>query len=169
MDYPATLTYLNTLVNYEQLPTQSGLRERRLERMHALLQALGNPHERFRAIHVAGTKGKGSVSVMAYSALSRCGVRAGLYTSPHLESVRERMRVCPSDRGSEWISEPEVADGVSRLRAAIERTSVDGGPVTYFEALTALAFDHFARRGVRWAVVEVGLGGRLDADRKSVV
>ena len=157
MNYYSAIAYLDSLVNYERLPNQGGIRERRLERMRALLDALGNPQERFRIIHVAGTKGKGSVCAMLHAVLRQCEVPAGLYTSPHLDSVRERIRI-EAD-----ISEPHFAEGVQRVQQAIEQTTPAGGPVTYFEALTALAFDYFARQQVRWAVVEVGLGGRLDA------
>src|SRR3989338_230668 len=141
MDYFTALGYLDTLVNYEQLPSQAGLRERRLERMQALLAAMGNPEERFRVIHVAGTKGKGSVCAMLYAVLRQCETSVGLYTSPHLESVRERIRV--SSGGFEIddrITEDDFADGILRVQDAVERTSAAHGPVTYFEALTALAF-----------------------------
>jgi len=163
MEFPEALAFLNSLVNYERLPQQGGLRERRLARMQQVLQALGNPHDHLRVIHVAGTKGKGSVSAMLYTVLAQCGVRTGLFTSPHLDSVLERVRVTPSDGESDWIAEGEFAEGMRRVRQAIEATELTGGPLTYFEALTALAFDYFARCGVQWAILEVGLGGRLDA------
>ena len=163
MNYSSAVAYLDSLVNYERLPNQQGLRERRLERMHSLLDALGNPHERLRIIHVAGTKGKGSVCAMLYTVLRRCDVAVGLYTSPHLEDLRERIRVTPPEGIADWISEGALAEGIARVRSAIDATTLAGGPVTYFEALTAVALDYFARRGARWAILEVGLGGRLDA------
>ena len=133
MDYFTALGYLDTLVNYEQLPSQAGLRERRLERMQALLAAMGNPEERFRVIHVAGTKGKGSVCAMLYAVLRQCETSVGLYTSPHLESVRERIRV--SSGGFEIddrITEDDFADGIRRVQDAVERTSAAHGPVPPF-------------------------------------
>jgi dihydrofolate synthase/folylpolyglutamate synthase len=119
----------------------------------ALLRSLGNPHEVMPAIHVGGTNGKGSVSTLIAAALREAGWRVGLYTSPHLVSFRERIQV-----DGVPISEEAVAMWTSRLLSPIlERKA------TFFEATTALAFADFAARGVEIAVVEVGLGGRLDS------
>jgi dihydrofolate synthase/folylpolyglutamate synthase len=119
----------------------------------ALLQSLGNPHEVVPAIHVGGTNGKGSVCTLLAAALRETGRRVGLYTSPHLVSFRERIRVDDVP-----VSEPAVAMWTDRLRPLVlERRA------TFFEATTAIAFADFAARGAEIAVIEVGLGGRLDS------
>lgn len=130
-----------------------------LERTQELLAGVGDPHRLFRSVHVAGTNGKGSVAAMTAAALleaARGGGASGpigLYTSPHLVSFNERIRIDGAP-----ASDDLVASAASRLRPDIERTGA-----TFFEATTALAFLCFAEAGVRTAVVEVGLGGRLDA------
>jgi len=124
-----------------------------LERVEALLEALGHPERRYEIVQVGGTNGKGSVAVMVASILKAAGRRVGLYTSPHLCSFRERIRV-----DGRAISEDDVADAVEALGTLVARLDA-----TMFEAVTALALDHFAREGVEWAVLEVGMGGRLDA------
>jgi dihydrofolate synthase / folylpolyglutamate synthase len=132
-----------------------------LEVISALLERLGHPERRFPSIHVTGSKGKGSVAVMAQAILTAHGVPTGLFTSPHLESYRERIR---ADGTS--ISPDEVVRGVAKVEDAahdLERSGrIDRAP-TFFEVTTALAFDWFADLRVRAAVVEVGIGGRLDA------
>jgi len=124
-----------------------------LERIEGLLDALGRPEQRYRLVQVGGTNGKGSVSAMLAAILRSAGHRVGLYTSPHLVSFRERIRV-----DGEPISEDGVVDGVEALGTLVARFDA-----TTFEATTALALDHFAREAVDVAVLEVGLGGRLDA------
>jgi dihydrofolate synthase/folylpolyglutamate synthase len=124
-----------------------------LERMEALLDALGHPEERYRLVQVGGTNGKGSVAAMLATVLRRAGRRVGLYTSPHLVSFRERIRI-----DGEAIAEDAVVDGVDALGTLVARLDA-----SVFEATTALALDHFAREAVDVAVLEVGLGGRLDA------
>jgi len=119
----------------------------------ALLESLGDPHEVMPSIHIGGTNGKGSVVTLVAGALREAGWRVGVYTSPHLVSFRERIRV-----GDVPISEDAVAMWTERLRPLIlERKA------TFFEASTAIAFADFAARGAEIAVVEVGLGGRLDS------
>jgi len=124
-----------------------------LERIETLLAALGHPEERYRIVQVGGTNGKGSAAVMLAAALRAAGRRVGLYTSPHLVSFRERIRVDAAP-----IPEDAVADGVEALGTLVARLDA-----TMFETTTALALDHFAREAVEVAVLEVGLGGRLDA------
>jgi dihydrofolate synthase/folylpolyglutamate synthase len=124
-----------------------------LETTRALLAELGDPHEVFPVIHVGGTNGKGSVSTLVAGALSEMGCRVGLYTSPHLVSFRERIQV-----DGVPISEAAVAAWCSRLEPLIRERQA-----TFFEAGTAIALADFAARGVDIAVVEVGLGGRLDS------
>lgn len=132
-----------------------------LETMHALTAALGQPQRAFAALTIAGTNGKGSVAAYVDAVLRAGGVAAGRYTSPHLVRVHERITA-----GGREIRGPDLEDSVGAVRRAAE-TLVAGGVLrdhpTYFEALTAAAFDHFRRRAVRVAVLEVGLGGRLDA------
>ena len=121
--------------------------------IQALLDAVGNPESRMRLVQIGGTNGKGSASAMLAAMLHAAGLRTGLYTSPHLRSVRERIRV-----DGRCIAEDDLADGVDALGTLFARLDA-----TVFEATTALALDHFARAGVEVAVLEVGLGGRLDA------
>jgi dihydrofolate synthase/folylpolyglutamate synthase len=126
-----------------------------LDNTYRLLESIGNPHQRLRFIHVAGTNGKGSVCAMMDSCLRAAGHRTGLYTSPHLVDFRERIRV-----DGVKISEQETADGLTRLREAAE--TWDHKP-TFFELSTVLAFDHFERAGCDVVVLETGMGGRLDS------
>ncbi len=124
-----------------------------LDTTRRLLEAAGHPERQFLAIHVGGTNGKGSVSTLIAAALREHGIRTGLYTSPHLVSFRERIAV-----EGVPISRDAVVAWTEHLRPAIEETGA-----TFFEATTAIAFADFAARGVEVAVVEVGLGGRLDS------
>jgi dihydrofolate synthase / folylpolyglutamate synthase len=124
-----------------------------LERIEALLDAIGRPEQSFTIAQVAGTNGKGSISAMLAAILQSSGRRVGLYTSPHLRHYRERIRV-----DGRPISESDFVDGVEALGTQIARLDA-----TVFEAGTALALDHFCRERVDVAVLEVGLGGRLDA------
>ncbi|HEY3765476.1 MAG TPA: cyanophycin synthetase [Gaiellales bacterium] len=123
-----------------------------LERMHGLLDRLGNPERAFDAIHVVGTNGKGSTTLFAEALLVAEGIAVGAYLSPHLTSFRERIRI-----GGAEIEPAAYERAVLRVREAV------GRDITQFEALTGAAFTAFASAGVRWAVVEAGLGGRLDA------
>lgn len=126
-----------------------------LGRMEKFLAFIGNPEKRFRSVHVAGSKGKGSTAAMVESILRKAGYRTGLYTSPHLVRFNERVRV----NGLE-ISDRRLVALVAELRREMENSGIN---LTYFEFVTALAFRHFADSGVDFAVVEAGLGGRLDA------
>ncbi|MBL8046364.1 MAG: bifunctional folylpolyglutamate synthase/dihydrofolate synthase [Anaerolineales bacterium] len=125
-----------------------------LSRMRALMALLGNPQDRYRTLHVAGSKGKGSVSAMCASGLMAAGYKTGLYTSPHLQDFRERIQL-----NGEYISEADLVAVVRRLQELAPQ--VPG--ITTFELNTALAFEYFARQAVDVGVIEVGLGGRLDA------
>ncbi len=124
-----------------------------LDRTLDLLERLGNPERAFESIHIAGTNGKGSVACFLHSILCQEGLVTGLFTSPHLVSYRERFRI-----DGEAIGRSELASLVTELKPMIIKTNV-----TYFEATTALAFEYFRRRSVDIAVVEVGMGGRLDS------
>ena len=128
-----------------------------LERMEGLLAALGNPERSLRCLHVAGTNGKGSVCAFAESVLRASGHRTGLYTSPHLVRFAERIRINGAEADGSLLEE-----GIGRLQKATEGWSEKEMP-TYFELVTALAFDLFARADLDVVVLETGLGGRLDA------
>jgi dihydrofolate synthase/folylpolyglutamate synthase len=155
MTYAAAVRFLYTLGN-EVKGAKLGL-----ERIEGLLEALGRPHDPFHSVHIAGTNGKGSTAVMIESGLRAAGRRTGLYTSPHLLRLNERVQVA-----GEPVSDEDFAASWETVRAAVERLlatgSLDNHP-SFFECVTALAFQRFAAAGVEWAVVEVGLGGRLDA------
>jgi dihydrofolate synthase/folylpolyglutamate synthase len=153
--YQDALDYIFSFVNYERQARYAyNAVTFSLQRMEELLERLGNPQHAFRSIHIAGTKGKGSTSVMVESVLRTAGYRTGLYTSPHLHTFRERVRL-----NGALMSKQDLIEVLDRIRPAVEATP----GVTAFEIMTALAFVYFAERGVEWAVLEVGLGGRLDA------
>ena len=152
MTYQGALSYLNSFLNYEQITAYHYPEAFSLDRMERFLERLGNPHQRYPSLHVAGTKGKGSTCAFAASILSSAGLKVGLYTSPHLISFRERMRI-----DGEPISESGLAEVVEQIRP------VASEDLTFFEVTTACAFLYFAQANVDVAVIEVGLGGRLDA------
>src|ERR1700731_2563319 len=127
----------------------------KLERMEAALEVIGNPHRKLRAVHIAGTKGKGSVAAMVDSCLRAAGYRCGLYTKPHLVNLTERTRI----NGAEMPA-ALMLEYITRLRDIYERT---GLALTFFEFTVALMFLYFAEAGVEVAVIETGLGGRLDS------
>ena len=145
MNYEETLQYLFDLERF-------GIKLD-LSNITSILGGLGNPHLDFPSIHVAGTNGKGSVAAMLHSILCESGYKTGLYTSPHLIDFRERIRVW-----RELIEKDFILDFVHRLK-----TDIDKEHFTFFEVTTALAFDYFAQSKVDLAVIETGLGGRLDA------
>lgn len=153
--YQAALDYLYSFVDYSLTHQQNLAPENfDLSRMQALMAALGNPERSYPTIHVAGTKGKGSVSAFCASALQEAGFVTGLYTSPHLRDFEERIQI-----NGKPISRDEFVYITNKIKPYIA-----GIPrLTTFEISTALAFWHFARQEVEIAVIEVGLGGRLDA------
>ena len=137
----------------------------KLNRMRDLLHRLGNPQAGLPIVHVAGTKGKGSTAAMIAAVLSAAGRRTGLFTSPHLDRVEERIAI-----DGQPCSAEELADLINAVRPAVEamdRAAAESDPPehgpTYFEIITAMALLHFARRNAAAAVLEVGLGGRLDS------
>jgi dihydrofolate synthase/folylpolyglutamate synthase len=157
------LEFLYGRINYERTSMPSGGQELKLERMRDLLSRLGNPQLSLPCIHVAGTKGKGSTAVMFSSVAGAAGIRTGLFTSPHLHAIEERIAIDGSP-----IPTKEFLDRLDQVRdsvIAVDRRWADtpwSGP-TFFEILTAVAFLYFQRAGVQLAVMEVGLGGRLDS------
>ncbi len=125
-----------------------------LSKTENLLKGMGNPEKGLRFIHIAGTNGKGSVATYLSSILEQAGYRVGVYTSPHLVSFRERIRIC-----SEYISQSDVVALVDMVKEVMSEKE----PPTFFEAVTAMAIKYFAYRGVDIAIMETGMGGRLDA------
>ncbi len=143
---------INYLYNLQKHGIKLGL-----EKPKKILSAIGNPHKEFRSIHVAGTNGKGSVSAMISSILISHGFKVGLFTSPHLVSFTERIKINNKD-----ISESDVIKLTEEIRSVIQDKDEIPDP-TFFEFVTAMAFLYFSRNSVDWAVIETGMGGRLDA------
>ena len=148
------------LADFERSHHSPAHSEFHLERMSILAEKLGDIHKGVPTVHVAGTKGKGSTAAMISAILSSEGYRVGLFTSPHLHSIVERVRI-----GLEPISKETFATLVEQLWPAVEWVGSEGGygGVTFFELMTALAFLHFKQVGADYQVIEVGLGGRLDS------
>ena len=131
-----------------------------LERVERLLAAVGSPHLAFRSVHVAGTKGKGSTAAMVAAMLRAAGLRVGVFSSPHLVRLEERMTV-----DGELMPEAELVALANDLAPYTEgeRSERPGESPTFFELVTAMGFMHFARHAVDFGVIEVGMGGRLDS------
>lgn len=155
--YRAALEFLNSRTDYEKM-IRVGYNHTNfnLSRMLRILAGLGNPHKRLRAVHVAGTKGKGSTCHMVASMLQNSGYKTGLYTSPHIVELRERISI-----DGKLISEAEFTRLMNRIAPVVRRLAHD--EPTFFEILTAAAFLHFVNNKVDIAVIETGLGGRLDS------
>ncbi len=152
--------FLESRIDYERTPPRDGrARPFKLDRMRTLLARLGNPQEKIPCVHIAGTKGKGSTAAMLASILTTSGCRTGLFTSPHVHHFEERIRIDGTSVRSDSLAE---LIGVLKPIVSEMDASPGGGP-TFFELTTALAWLEFVRRDVRLAVMEVGLGGRLDA------
>lgn len=161
MTYHDAVSYLESLVDFERLGFRGHFADTvNLDSLRALLELLGNPQHGLRCVHIAGTKGKGSVAMLVEGMLRAAGLRTGLFTSPHLVSFRERIAV-----NGRMVSEEEIAWAVERVRGPIETLREAGqlNPSTFFEAYTAMAYLLFREREVSLAVMETGLGGRLDA------
>lgn len=160
MSYSDALELVMGLADFERSTHSPGHSKFHLERMTRIMEELGNAHLAVPAVHVAGTKGKGSTSAMIASMLAAHGYKVGFYSSPHLHSAVERIRV-----GLDPISQRDFAELVRQIWPAIENVGRCGGygPATTFEAMTAMAFVHFKNVEADFQVVEVGLGGRLDS------
>ncbi len=155
--FRSAVNYLDSLTNYERtLRAQYNTANFGLARANRLLAALGNPHRAFKTVHLAGTKGKGSTAAMLAEMLRACDLKVGLYTSPHVLDIRERIVV-----NGKMIAEPAFAKAIGAVSTVTTKARVVNP--TYFEVLTTAAFQHFASEKVDIAVVETGLGGRLDA------
>ncbi|MGC2671620.1 MAG: folylpolyglutamate synthase/dihydrofolate synthase family protein [Candidatus Acidiferrum sp.] len=161
MNYDAAVRYLLSLGRELAAPTQAAAAKFDLENINILAERLGRPERAYPAAHIAGTNGKGSTAAFLESILRRAGFRTGLNTSPHLEKINERIRV-----NGEEISDDAFAEAFTRIQALNEELLAAGklrAHPTYFECVTAMAFEYFARERIDFAVFEVGLGGRLDA------
>lgn len=158
--YDEAITWLNSRTNYEKKWPSYGPVTFNLDRMKRLNVLLGSPHESSPAIHLTGTKGKGSTAAMVSSVLRAAGLRVGLYTSPHLVNLEERIRV----DGKE-IPKERLASILQRISGAVDFIRGVAPPPhpTFFEIFTTAAFLYFAEEKADWAVLEVGLGGRLDS------
>jgi dihydrofolate synthase/folylpolyglutamate synthase len=154
--YGAAVRYLLERTDFERMRTvKYNETTFKLDRMEQLLAKLGDPHKQIRTVHVAGTNGKGSTVHMIGSMLQACGYTVGVYTSPHLVDLRERILI-----NGQLIEKPVFTDLMKRVAKAAEKAGVEP---TFFEAMTAVCFKHFAEQAVDIAVIEVGLGGRLDS------
>ncbi len=180
MTYPEAINYLEGFIDYERIPFFPYKESLKLERIRYFLDSIHNPQESLRCLHIAGSKGKGSTCVFLTYILREAGFQVGLYTSPHLSDFRERIRVLkpttkdpaspagrqrPTTDFEGMISRLELTRVVERLKPAIEKFNAEStyGPLTFFEVYTALALVYFQERKVDFAVLETGLGGRLDA------
>jgi dihydrofolate synthase/folylpolyglutamate synthase len=159
------LTFLYDRIDYERQDTPQQVQSFKLNRMHELMRRLGSPQQHLRIIHIAGTKGKGSTAHMIASVLQAAGLRCGLYTSPHLETLEERFVIngmaCQPAKLIELVE--LVRPAVEEMDQLATTTGQHVGRPTFFEITTAIAFLYFHQQEVDLAVVEVGLGGRLDS------
>src|ERR1700756_1752668 len=161
MNYESVVRYLLSLGRELAAPTQAVAAKFNLENITILLERLGRPDRAYPCVHIAGTNGKGSTAAFLEKILREAGFHTGLNTSPHLERINERIRISGKE-----ISDERFAEIFTRIHAVIEELLAEGklrAHPTYFECVTALAFEAFARERVDFAVIEVGLGGRLDA------
>src|ERR1700754_2694293 len=152
MTYEQTIDYLITrLPMFSRVGAAAYKKD--LDNIIRLCEFLGNPQSRFKSVHIAGTNGKGSTSHMLAAVLQTAGYKTGLYTSPHLKDFRERFRI-----DGEMVPKEFVVDFTKRIQPVIDEINP-----SFFEITVALAFDFFAKENVDIAVIEVGLGGRLDS------
>jgi len=173
MTYPEVIKYLESFINYEKIPFYPYKESLKLERIKEFLWIIGNPQESLQCIHVAGSKGKGSSCAFIAYILREAGYSVGLYTSPHLSDFRERIRILSVRRKAQgakrdfegMISKNELTNLVEKLKPAVEKYNRNSkyGPLSFFEVYTASAFVYFKKQKVDIAVLETGLGGRLDA------
>ena len=161
MNYNESVRYLLTLGRELASPQQARAAKFDLHNIRVICERMGHPERRFASVHIAGTNGKGSTAAMLASIVHAAGLRCGVYTSPHLLRINERIRLDGAD-----ISDDEFAASFTRVLVVIEELLASGelaAHPTYFECVTAMAFDFFARARTDLAVIEVGLGGRLDS------
>jgi dihydrofolate synthase/folylpolyglutamate synthase len=161
ISYNEAIKYLESFIDYEKIAAPYDPFGWKLERVERLLDSLGNPHHDLKVIHIAGTKGKGSTSAMTASILKESGFKVGLYISPHLVTFRERISI-----NDEMISRDQVCEMVERIRPQVDELRKQEekiGNISFFDVYTALALLFFKQEKVDFTVLEVGLGGRLDA------
>jgi len=160
MDYQQAVDYIESYTDYEKTPVPHAAANYDLRRVDELLACLSNPHLKARSVHIAGTNGKGSIAAMVASVLIVSGYTTGLYTSPHLHTWRERIRV-----NGKLISEEEFVALVERLKPEVEAVNRKAtyGQLTTFELVTTLAFAYFGLKEADFQVLEVGMGGKFDA------
>src|ERR1700731_4582921 len=161
MNYEASVRYLLSLGRELAAPTQAAATKFDLENITVLAERLVRPDRAYPSAHIAGTNGKGSTAAFLESILRHAGFRTGLNTSPHLERINERIRISGQE-----ISDEAFADVLTRIQSITEELLAAGklrAHPTYFECVTAMAFQYFAEQRVEFGVFEVGLGGRLDA------
>ncbi|MBI5150049.1 MAG: bifunctional folylpolyglutamate synthase/dihydrofolate synthase [Candidatus Omnitrophica bacterium] len=174
MTFGEAQQYIASFINFELRPPPSHTLTFKLDRMRRLLELLGQPQDHLKIIHVAGSKGKGSTCIFTATVLQKAGYRVGLYTSPHLDNYRERIRLLEEDsfvRVSgediypDMISEEDLCRTLEEMRPSVERLRREKGlgALTFFELFTALAFCYFYRQQADFVVLETGMGGRLDA------
>ncbi len=155
--YDDALRFLFSVTDYERMSHTNYSRANfNLSRMNRILAELGNPHKELRCVHIAGTKGKGSTAGMVAAMLRGAGYKVGLYVSPHLMDIRERVTI-----NEELIPQSSMTSILASLSRIVKKLSKDSP--TFFELVTATAFKYFADNKVDYAVIEVGLGGRLDS------
>jgi len=156
MNYKESLQYLDSFINYEKI----GYKDKnsfKLERVFCLAGLFKNPEKAFSSVHIAGTKGKGSIALFTASILKESGLTVGVYTSPHIKDPRERIKI-----NGNIISEEDFGREATEIRDVLSKIKLDYSP-TYFEIFTIFAFNYFKRKNIKYAVIETGLGGRLDA------
>jgi dihydrofolate synthase/folylpolyglutamate synthase len=160
LNYRQSLEYIYSFSDYETIHKLHDPASYDLRRVFELMSLLGDPHLKAKTVHIAGTKGKGSVAAMIASVLTASGYKTGLYTSPHLIDIRERFQI-----DGEMVSEAEFTDIINEIKPSVDAVNrrATYGLLTTFEVMTALCFVFFARHNADFCVVEVGLGGRLDA------
>jgi dihydrofolate synthase/folylpolyglutamate synthase len=173
MTYPETIQYLESFINYEKIPAYPYKESLKLGRVNDFLETIGNPQDSLKCIHIAGTKGKGSTCAFIAYILRQAGYKVGLYTSPHLSDFRERIRILSPAPKTEHqkldfegtILKDDITNLVKRLKSLIQNYNRNSkyGPLSFFEVYTSLAFVYFQEKKVDFAVLETGLGGRLDA------
>ena len=165
--------YLQSFINHENHLDRTKYSAFKLQRILNLLKNLGNPQNNLKIIHVAGSKGKGSISALTANILRESGYRVGLYTSPHVKDIRERIRVLKNtqltinadDIFPDMISENELSNVLEEIQPSVEQVQArqEFGNLTFFEVYTALALYYFKKQQVDLVILETGLGGRLDA------